>query len=158
MSDSVSNLIDTLVGAVMFAVAISLLLYLNTQYTHMIAYTARQIDEKQSIGIAGEDKSIDTTPDNRNEILYTKAQVLSTILTVDENATDVSVQAGGAAASGTRVLIPKDVITAAKTGDERAIRNILQRLYTSEYTIQHIYATDEKKGDYLYELRIETVT
>ena len=147
MDDSASNLIDNLVGAAIFAVAISMIIFMNRLLSENVAYAAKNIDEKQSIELADgrvitDEVTTETAATAPEEITYTASQVLSTIMSVDPEVTRVTVNG---------MAIPKETIKAAEDGDERGIFEISDVLRNDLYVIRNVYDTGSD-GDYLYEL------
>ena len=147
MGKNTADMIYMIFGAIMFAAAVSLLV----AFTHMTARSttvvAESIAEKQSIHTKG-NTDIDTLVSHKVPLTYTAEQVYDSIIAVDEETTEVFIGS---------LSIAADKIKAAKSGDERALKDIRDMITGSSYTLKTIFDTDDSKGDHPSKMEFKVV-
>ena len=140
MSDHISDALEMVISAIIFAAAISAFLIMLSALNAGITLSAQNIDEKQSVK-KQINTDIDTTPSNRTVIKYNASQVYSNIIAVDPDATVVTVD-------GTTV--PAALIKEAQAGDERSIKKLRNNYITEHrYERANVFDHDDVKGDTL---------
>lgn len=147
MGRSTSDMIYVIFGAIMFGAAVSLLIVFSHTTQDGNTLVAKRVAEKQSIYTAV-NTDIDTLPAHNIPITYTAEQVYYSIIAVNEDETEVKVGS---------FIISADDIKAAKTGDERASKEIRDAITSSKYTLKTIYDTDATRGDFPSKMEFKRV-
>lgn len=138
--NNVQDALEVFVSVIMYAAAVSVLVFAVSLYTGGLDFLEERIDEKQSVTIA-KDVAIDTRSSTAQKDTFNKAEVVNSIIELDDPL-KTSVRVNGS-------VLDTDMIIIAKDGDERGIKYINDKLGSySSFERRNKYDTGAE-GDYL---------
>ncbi len=137
--NNIHDTMEVMVSVIAYAAAVSVIIMAVTLYIKNLNYLSERVDEKQSVETTIE-QTIDYRPEMAEKDVLTKAQVLDSIIAIEEpDRTTVKLDG---------ITLDAGDIKLAKDGDERGVNNIRSAVTHDRYERRNIYDTDAG-NDYL---------
>ena len=138
--NNIQDVLEVFVSVIMYAAAVSVLVFAVSYYTDGLDFLEERIDEKQSVEIDS-GTSIGIKPGEEKKDELNKAEVINSILEL-EDPMKTSVTINGATLDASTIIL-------AKEGNEKGVQDIESKLGSyGKYIRKNIYDTNNGQ-DYL---------